>query len=275
MNLKGEMSMLNVLHLEHTDVDAISAELRKKRDEMPQFFMQSPIVIDCSLLGDDAEDFDFLTFREVLLKLNFIPVGVRNNPVSMNDFLKKVGWAVMRETRKPTNDIQESNKTQQESNIEDSSALTRENTEQLANSGNEQVVEQNQSQDETSTERQIQSEINSVPKAHKSLTVVKPVRSGQQIYAAGSDMTVIAQTSAGSEIMADGSIHVYGALRGRVLAGALGNQSARIFCQSLHAELIAIAGRYQLLDESDTELIGKPAMIKLVGEKLVIEPLFV
>ncbi len=86
-------------------------------------------------------------------------------------------------------------------------------------------------------------------------------------------MTVLAQTSAGSEIMADGSIHVYGALRGRVLAGAMGNESARIFCQSLQAELIAIAGRYQLLDESDTELKGKPAMIRLVGDKLVIEPL--
>ena len=86
-------------------------------------------------------------------------------------------------------------------------------------------------------------------------------------------MTVLAQTSAGSEIMADGSIHVYGALRGRVLAGARGNIHARIFCQSLQAELIAIAGRYQLLDESDTKLKGKPAMIRLDGEKLIIEPL--
>ena len=86
-------------------------------------------------------------------------------------------------------------------------------------------------------------------------------------------MTVLTSTSAGSEVMADGSIHVYGAIRGRVLAGARGNTSARIFCQSLQAELIAIAGRYQLLDESSTELKGKPAMIYLDGEKLIIEPL--
>lgn len=107
----------------------------------------------------------------------------------------------------------------------------------------------------------------------KSLTVSRPVRSGQQVYAAQADMTVLAPTSAGSEVMADGSIHIYGPLRGRVLAGARGNEDARIFCQSLQAELIAIAGRYQLLDEIDTKLIGKPAMIRLDGEKLIIEPL--
>ena len=73
--------------------------------------------------------------------------------------------------------------------------------------------------------------------------------------------------------MADGSIHVYGPLRGRVLAGVKGDKKARIFCRSLEAELIVIAGRYQLLDESDTELKGKPAMVHLEGEKLIIESL--
>ena len=87
------------------------------------------------------------------------------------------------------------------------------------------------------------------------------------------DAILLTHTSAGSEVMASGSIHVYGALRGRVLAGVHGDTSARIFCRSLDAELIAIAGRYQLLDESDTNLRGKAAMISLDGEKLIIEAL--
>jgi len=270
MNLKGEMSMLNVLHLENTDVDTLSVELQRKRDEMPQFFMQSPVVVDCSLLGEDAEDFDFSKLKEALLKLNFIPIGIRNCPVECNGSLRKAGWAIMRESRKPANDVIE---TKEEAATETSSdddiydldvdSLSAPNsTSQAAN----EVPEETQNQKAFVPDPAV--------KMNKSLTVDKPVRSGQQIYAADSDMTVLAATSAGSEIMADGSIHVYGALRGRVLAGALGNESARIFCQSLQAELIAIAGRYQLLDESDTQLIGKPAMIKLVGEKLVIEPLF-
>ncbi len=253
MNLKGEMSMLNVLHLENTDVHAITAELQTKRNEMPQFFMQSPIVVDCNLLNDDVINLDFSALKEALLALGFIPVGVRNIPATMNASLADVGWAMMRESRKPTI----SDDTQQATANTDEDAIS--NIEQEVSEGYAEIQEMKQ--------------VQQTPVTFKSLTVDKPVRSGQQIYAAGSDMTVLAQTSAGSEIMADGSIHVYGALRGRVLAGAMGNESARIFCQSLQAELIAIAGRYQLLDESDTELKGKPAMIKLAGDKLVIEPL--
>lgn len=264
MNLKGEMSMLNVLHLEHSDVSAIAAELQKKRDEMPQFFMQSPVVVDCNPLGEDVNSFDFLALKESLLSLGFIPVGVRNNPPALNKSLAEAGWAVMRESRKPFNDGQ-TEAAATETNDNDSTVDT-------ANLPTNSTTETSNSVE--NSDQHLEAQV--APPASnnvKSLTVDKPVRSGQQIYAAESDMTVLAQTSAGSEIMADGSIHVYGALRGRVLAGAMGNESARIFCQSLQAELIAIAGRYQLLDESDTNLIGKPAMIKLLGEKLIIEPL--
>lgn len=242
MKLKGEMSMLNVLYLQGLDLQTLCAELEQKRDEAPQFFMQSPIIVDCAALGDTAEQFDFLLLRQNLLDLGFIPVGIRNNPATMNAQLVNAGWAVMRESRSSTG------------------ASTETSVSDVAS-------EANQPPQETAPEQQ------TAPVGIKSLTIDRPVRSGQQVYAADADMTVLAQTSAGSEIMADGSIHVYGALRGRVLAGARGNEQARIFCQSLQAELIAIAGRYQLLDESDTKLKGKPAMIRLDGEKLIIEPL--
>ena len=101
----------------------------------------------------------------------------------------------------------------------------------------------------------------------------KPIRSGQQVFVDSGDAVLLTHTSAGSEVMASGSVHVYGAIRGRVLAGVHGDTSARIFCRSLDAELIAIAGRYQLLEEGNTDLHGKPAMIRLDGEKLIIEAL--
>lgn len=252
MKLKGEMSMLNVLHLQELDLQKLCAELEQKRDEAPQFFMKSPIIVDCSALGETAEQFDFSLLRKNLLELGFIPVGIRNNPPNMNAQLINSGWAIMRESRSSTGASTETS---------GSDVVT----ESVAN-------EANQQSQETVTEQQVAPQP-VAPMGIKSLTIDRPVRSGQQVYAADADMTVLAQTSAGSEIMADGSIHVYGALRGRVLAGARGNEQARIFCQSLQAELIAIAGRYQLLDESDTKLKGKPAMIRLDGEKLIIEPL--
>jgi septum site-determining protein MinC len=106
------------------------------------------------------------------------------------------------------------------------------------------------------------------------LLIDKPVRSGQQVCSLEGDIVVLQHTSAGSELLSAGSVHVYGSLRGRVLAGVLGDTSARIFCQKLEAELVAIAGRYRLLDEVDTPLKGRPAMIYLSGEKLVIDPMF-
>ncbi len=74
--------------------------------------------------------------------------------------------------------------------------------------------------------------------------ITSPIRSGMQIYAKEADLVVVAQVSPGAELMADGHIHVYGALRGRAMAGVQGNKNARIFCHTLEAELIAIAGFY-------------------------------
>ncbi|GAB3358092.1 septum site-determining protein MinC [Lysobacter tyrosinilyticus] len=100
-----------------------------------------------------------------------------------------------------------------------------------------------------------------------------PVRSGQQVYAANRDLSVLANIGAGAEVMADGSIHIYGPLRGRALAGAQGWAQARIFCREFHAELVAIAGRYKVLEEIPKELRGKPVQIWLEGEELKIAAL--
>ena len=90
-----------------------------------------------------------------------------------------------------------------------------------------------------------------------------PVRSGQQVYAEGCDLTVLSTVSAGAEVIADGSIHIYGALRGRALAGARGNTEARIFCREFQAELVAIAGHYKVLDDIPDQLRGKPVQVWL------------
>lgn len=97
-----------------------------------------------------------------------------------------------------------------------------------------------------------------------------PVRSGQQVYAANRDLSVLANIGAGAEVMADGSIHIYGPLRGRALAGAQGWRQARIFCREFHAELVAIAGHYKVLEEIPKELRGKAVQVWLEGEELKI-----
>lgn len=105
------------------------------------------------------------------------------------------------------------------------------------------------------------------------LVHLHPVRSGQQVYAQERDLTICATVGAGAEVIADGSIHVYGALRGRALAGAGGLPTARIFCREFHAELVAVAGHYKVLEEIPSELLGKPVQIWLEHDKLRIEQL--
>lgn len=87
------------------------------------------------------------------------------------------------------------------------------------------------------------------PAVRPSKLVTTPIRGGQQVYAQGADLIVLAPVSAGAELLADGNIHVYAAMRGRALAGVKGNEQARIFCQQLAAEMLSIAGRYKTAEE--------------------------
>jgi len=108
----------------------------------------------------------------------------------------------------------------------------------------------------------------------KTLVIDKPLRSGQQVYAKGGDLVVLAVVNPGAEVIADGSIHVYAPLRGKAIAGARGDTSARIFALSMEAELIAIAGTYRTTENPLPEsVLGRAAQIRLEGEKLVMEPL--
>jgi septum site-determining protein MinC len=99
------------------------------------------------------------------------------------------------------------------------------------------------------------------------------VRSGQQLYAENCDLTVMATVGAGAEVIADGSIHIYGTLRGRALAGAQGNTTARIFCREFHAELVAIAGHYKVLDDVPDSLRGKAVQVWLEQDQIKIAAL--
>jgi septum site-determining protein MinC len=94
------------------------------------------------------------------------------------------------------------------------------------------------------------------------------VRSGQRIYARNRDLIVTATVGAGSEVIADGCLHIYGALRGRAIAGARGQSAARVFCQEFHAELVSIAGVFRVFETIPAELAGKPVQAWLADEAL-------
>ena len=106
-----------------------------------------------------------------------------------------------------------------------------------------------------------------------SLLLAEPVRSGQSIVFADGDVTVLGSVGSGAEIVAGGSIHIYGTLRGRAMAGVNGNSSARIYCQKIEAELLAIDGYYQTAEEIDEAVRNRPAQAWLQGDTMKITPL--
>ncbi|MCB1418983.1 MAG: septum site-determining protein MinC [Zhengella sp.] len=102
------------------------------------------------------------------------------------------------------------------------------------------------------------------------LMVTEPVRSGQTLVSEG-DITIVGSVASGAEVIAGGSVHVYGTLRGRVMAGSAGNEAARIFCRRLEAELVAIAGYYQTSEDLDPGLHGRSVQLWLEGESILAQ----
>lgn len=111
------------------------------------------------------------------------------------------------------------------------------------------------------------------PRQPASLLVDQPVRSGQTIYFPDGDVSVLGSVGSGAEIVAGGSIHIYGTLRGRAMAGSTGDGRARIFCQKIEAELLAINGYYKTADEIEESLRGRPTQARLDGSMLAITAL--
>ena len=107
----------------------------------------------------------------------------------------------------------------------------------------------------------------------QSIIVREPIRSGQSVIFPEGDVTVIGSVASGAEVIAGGSVHIYGALRGRVMAGSVGNSSARIFCRKLEAELLAIDGIYQVAENMAANLKGQPVQLWLENDTIMAEKL--
>jgi septum site-determining protein MinC len=111
------------------------------------------------------------------------------------------------------------------------------------------------------------------PSAEKSLMIEGSIRSGQSILHPEGDVTVLGSVASGAEIVAGGSIHVYGALRGRAIAGCTGNARARIFCRKFEAELIAVDGLYKTADDLGSKFHGQPVQVNLDGDSIILKTL--
>lgn len=228
------------------DLAAIRAELTQRFESAPDFFSNDAVALDVRRL-EDGQSLPLQDLAALLKEFGMQPIGVVGH-ASQQIWMQESGLTILenheRRAERPGR-VQDAAETEQVS-AHDGSAISTVDTNHSAATPNV---------------------------AQMATRIDKPLRSGQRVYAPG-DLLVLELVSHGAEIIAEGNIYVYAPLRGRALAGVRGNTDARIFCTCLEAELISVAGIYRTTDNPLPEdVLGKPAQIRLIDEKLVIEPL--
>lgn len=238
--IKSANLPLVALLLKSTDLGALARDLAMRFGDIPDFFDNDPLVIELSSLAADAGAIDFAALVAMMRPYRVAPIAVRGgNPAQMAAALA-AGLVAAPDAR----------------------------------------VSAPAPAPERAAPKSTKAPAAEAPAAPApgALVIDKPLRSGQQVYARGRDLVVLAMVNAGAEVIADGHIHVYAPLRGKAMAGARGNADARIFALSLEPELISIAGIYRTSENPLPEGVwGQPTQVRLAagpdGDKLVMEPI--
>ncbi|MBB3255518.1 septum site-determining protein MinC [Paraburkholderia bannensis] len=266
-----------------TELDAMRAELTRRFEATPEFFANDTVAIDLRRLAD-GEQVALGDIARLLESVRMRPVGVVAQP-------EQHGWAAAaglpfleaRDRRVAGGNAAAKSETE-DGTAAVAAAVAADVAADAATANasatpaatQPELFPTDPTQDlpaQTGTEADADIDARSNAPRAATLVVDRPLRSGQRVYAKG-DLVVLGMVSNGAEVIAEGNIHIYAPLRGRALAGVHGNHDARIFCTSLEAELISIAGIYRTTEVPlSDDVRGKPAQIRLDEEKLLIEPL--
>jgi septum site-determining protein MinC len=238
----GQVGIAN-LRVRTLDADRLAAEMAERVQRAPRLFARAAVVLDFGGLSRCPDAAEVRTLLEALRGAGVLPVALAYGTSAIEELSKEVGLPLLAKFR---------------------ASYEREGEAEPAPAPRKPAAEAAPAPAPAAA---------AAARSEPGLMHVHPVRSGQQVYAQDRDLTVCATVGAGAEVIADGSIHIYGALRGRALAGAGGLATARIFCREFHAELVAVAGHYKVLEEIPKELLGKAVQIWLEHDKLRIEQL--
>ncbi|MFA6985776.1 MAG: septum site-determining protein MinC [Arenimonas sp.] len=258
----GQVGIAN-LRIRSLDVEKISAEMRERVRSAPKLFQRAAIILDFGGLSSCPEAATVKALIAGLHEADVLPIGIAYGTSQIEALSKEVGLPLLAKFRASYESSSAA--------VAPVGAASAAIAPPPAEAPGKHIAAGSQQTDVWSAAPTKATKAAKDPEP--GLMHVAPVRSGQQVYAQNRDLTVCATVGAGAEVIADGSIHIYGALRGRALAGASGLASARIFCRDFNAELVAIAGTYKVLEEIPKQLIGKPVQIWLENDSLRIEEL--
>ena len=254
--LKSAALTLIALVLKTSDLALFGAEFGSRFAGAPDLFDHDPVAIDLSNVRADDRPIDFPVLIELLESFKLKPIAVRGGSEAQMEAAYAAGLIDAPEGLPPVR------------SRDDGAPVLSE------------VVAKAEADAEAEPEEGAPAEAEPEAAAPapatrtRTMVVDRPLRSGQQVYARGSDLVLMSVVSFGAEVIADGNVHVYAPLRGRAIAGARGDRTARIFSTCMEPQLISIAGYYRTAEPPlAAEVLGKPAQARLEGEKLFVEPL--
>ena len=268
-----------VLH--SADPERLVAALTKRMADAGSFFENEPVVIDASRV---EEKIDWKALVAALRSHNLPPIGVVAEganlkaareagltPVELSTPAARPAPVV---DTAPPNDVSTPVPSVPAAAVETAPAPTDTSAPEMPAADKPAASAEPLPAREASSTTSAPAPTQAAPHSSSALVITKPLRSGQRVYARHTDLVVIGMVSQGAEVIADGNVHVYGPLRGKAMAGARGDTSARIFTTHLDAELLAVAGVYRVVeDKLDRTLQNQPALVRLDGDTLRIEAL--
>jgi septum site-determining protein MinC len=233
---------LSQLRLRSMDPEAIRNELARRVATAPQFFERTAVCIDLSNLDVAVDASGLRSVLTAVRDAGFHPVGLVQGAETVDALARELDVPVLTQWRAPAKPAL--------------GALLKD------------ISPPGRSAPPPPPPEPPAAPAPEPPQATVALVHREPVRSGQRVYARRRDLIVTAAVGAGAEVMADGCVHIYGSLRGRALAGAGGDTTARVFCQEFNAELVSIAGVFRVFEAIPADLAGKPVQAFLQGDDL-------
>jgi septum site-determining protein MinC len=244
------MAPLTVLRLRTLDLVLIERQLRIKIAQLPQLFLDAPVLLDLGALEGGGTGLAFADLVRSLRSCKLVPVAVANIGDHLRAQATSVGLGVLQQgPLRPRGAAA----TPPEGSAQGSAPAA----------GYPPATAPAAAPAQSAEARPAQVTPPPAPMHSGPLVIRQPVRSGQVIYAQNSDLVVLAPVNPGAQVIADGHVHVYAPLRGRAIAGVQGLLGARIFCQKLEAELVAISGAYVMAEDIPDDRRGRPAQIFL------------
>ena len=267
-DLKGTMAPLTVLRLRSSDIQLVDRQLRVKISQLPHMFLHAPVLIDLGAL-EEASPLTVIQVVAILKACKLVPVAATNVPDAMRATIANEGLGILQAAPPP------SRGRNLDAEIEaipdpDMTPLP----EPIRATAPKAAPPPRVAPPPAPPPRlAAPAPVILAPPYSGPVIVRQPVRGGQVIYAQNNDLVVLAPVNAGAQVVADGHVHIYAKLRGRAVAGAKGLPGARVFCQKLEAELVAVSDAYMSADEIPGPLRGKPAQIWLENGECKAAPL--